>query len=255
MGMNKEEPQTNAAFEYDPTTGFSYSVRVSARAKYARLNVSAEEGLAIVIPRRFQRAKITELIEERRDWIRQAEERVAADRAFLEMQRATTARPRTIELTSIDTAWRVEYWRSPSDRLTLREQGGVVSLHGPIDDERLVAACLQRWLSRVARDVVAPWLLELADERAITVGPITVRGQRTRWASCSASGSMSLNRNLLFLREDLVKFVLKHELCHRLDMSHSARFWQLLTTVEPRTPELNEELKSAWRLVPYWAQR
>ena len=251
MAVSANEP----GVLYDPQTGLRYSLRVSARAKYARLSVSAEDGLAIVIPKRFARSRVPELIEERREWIRLAEERVADDREFVERLRATTRRPSEIYLEAARSKWTVQYVASASDRVVSRElPDNVLVISGAIDNDRAVSDSLQRFLSRLTRIVIEPWLYELADERAIQVGPVTVRGQRTRWASCSASGSVSLNRNLLFLRAELVRFVLLHELCHRLEMTHSPRFWRILTTAEPRTSTFNEELKGAWRLVPYWAQ-
>lgn len=240
--------------ECDPRTGLEYSLRVSSRAKYARLSVSAEEGVTIVLPRRFPRAQVSELIDERWEWIQKAEERVAPDREFLEAQRAATRRPDRISLAALGREWTVEYLRSADARVRTREFSSYLRVCGSISSDEAVAESLQRWLGRIAHAAFVPWLFELSDQHGLAITSVTVRRQRTRWASCSASGSISLNRNLLFLPEDLVKFVLLHELCHRMEMSHSARFWRLLQQAEPRTAQFNEELKSAWRLVPYWAQ-
>ena len=241
--------------ECDPRTGLEYLVRVSSRAKYARLSVSAEEGVTLVLPRRFPRAQVSELIDERWEWIQRAEERVAPDREFLQAQRAATRRPEQISLEALQRDWKIQYQHSSDDRVTTREySGGLLRVFGSVSSDEAVAESLQRWLGRTAHAAFAPWLFELSDAHALPVTGVMVRRQRTRWASCSASGSISLNRNLLFLREELVKFVLLHELCHRIEMSHSPRFWRLLTKAEPRTEDFNDELKAAWRLVPYWAQ-
>ena len=52
-----------------------------------------------------------------------------------------------------------------------------------------------------------------------------VRGQRPRCASCSSRQTVSLNRNLLFLPNHLVRHILLHKLCHAEHLNHSPRFW------------------------------
>ena len=73
-----------------------------------------------------------------------------------------------------------------------------------------------------------------------------------RWASCSASGTISLNRSLLFLPAALVDYVLLHELCHLRELNHSPRFWKLLEAAMPGSSALRVEMRGAWRFVPSW---
>jgi predicted metal-dependent hydrolase len=101
-------------------------------------------------------------------------------------------------------------------------------------DELLVPAgdgardALERWYRRGARDVMAPKL----DAAAAAVGKpyakLTIRGQRTRWGSCSTSGAISLNWRLLLAPEPVLDYVVWHEACHLAVMDHSPRFWGLL---------------------------
>ena len=62
-----------------------------------------------------------------------------------------------------------------------------------------------------------------------------------------------LNRNLLFLPPELVDALILHELAHLRVMDHSARFWSLLATLDPRVLEHRARLKKAADLVPVWA--
>jgi hypothetical protein len=59
----------------------------------------------------------------------------------------------------------------------------------------------------------------------VTFGRVTVRDQRTRWASCSREGNLSFNWRLTLTPPETLDYVVVHELAHRLEMNHSRRFW------------------------------
>ncbi|MDA8291106.1 MAG: DUF45 domain-containing protein, partial [Actinomycetota bacterium] len=110
------------------------------------------------------------------------------------------------------------------------------------------------WLVARTRSDVVPWLHDLAGRCGERVAGTSVRAPRTRWASCSSSGRVSVSRNLLFLPSALAEHVLAHEVCHLRELSHSPRFWRILESVDPETPVRRAELRSAWKYVPRWAQ-
>jgi predicted metal-dependent hydrolase len=79
-----------------------------------------------------------------------------------------------------------------------------------------------------------------------------LRRQRTRWGSCSAKGTISLNMCLMFQRPAVVRYLLVHELCHRRQLNHSPRFWSLVESFEPQWRVLDAELLRGWQNVPAW---
>ena len=67
----------------------------------------------------------------------------------------------------------------------------------------------------------------------VTYGRITIRNQRSRWGSCSAEGNLNFNCLLMLTPPEVIDSVVVHELCHRLEMNHSDRFYREVLRVFP----------------------
>ena len=227
-----------------------YDIRVSRRARNARLSVSYSGQLTVVIPERFARSRVPRIVEEHRGWIEQVRARFAAESALV-MERPSVVRPDGLELRLTGQVLPVEYEITSGSSRVVERAGRLIVSSAEFDEEAQRSA-LKRYLARRARVVLEPRLLARADEFGVSVPKVTIRAQQTRWGSCSAKGTISLNYYLVFLPPDLVDYVLLHELCHRRQLNHSPRFWSLLEREEPDTDRLRTELKRAWHFVPAW---
>lgn len=72
---------------------------------------------------------------------------------------------------------------------------------------------------------------------------VTIRDQKTRWGSCSTSGTLSFNYRLMFAPPRVLDYVVVHELCHLTHMNHSRDFWNLVGSVMPEYKEHRAWLK------------
>lgn len=72
---------------------------------------------------------------------------------------------------------------------------------------------------------------------------ITIRDQKTRWGSCSSTGTLSFNYRLMFAPPRVLDYVVVHELCHLTHMNHSRDFWNLVASVMPDYKQYKTWLK------------
>ena len=86
-------------------------------------------------------------------------------------------------------------------------------------------------------------LSELAIEHKFQYNKVSIRNQRTRWGSCSSKNNISLNMKLLHLPDQLIDYILLHELVHTRVKNHSKDFWNELETVVPNARTVDQQLR------------
>lgn len=94
-----------------------------------------------------------------------------------------------------------------------------------------------------AHEIIPERVAYYAPLIGVSVGRITIRFQHTRWGSCSAKGNLNFNAVLAALDDDLIDYVVIHELCHRRQMNHSSRFWSCVERFCPDWRSRRDRLK------------
>ena len=84
---------------------------------------------------------------------------------------------------------------------------------------------VQRHLRALATRELPPRVLEFATLHGLTVKRVSVRNQKSRWGSCSRSGTISLNWRLIQTPPFVRDYIILHELAHCRQMNHSDKFW------------------------------
>lgn len=191
-----------------------YQIRRSSKARRVRVSVDHLRGVEVVLPARAATREASAAIAELRPWI---ERRLGE----LERARASVAdRGATVPYLGESLALVAERGRTRVHR-----RGAQLLV--PAGADRLAA--LERFYRRAARAEIAARLDRACDQVGASYRSLSIRGQRSRWASCSHAGAMSFNWRLLLAPEPVLDYVVWHEVCHLEVMDHSPRFWNLMT--------------------------
>lgn len=232
----------------------TYTIRESNRAKKVRLKVTVESGLEVVIPRGYDQAAIPALLESEMNWLEKARKWVEEQRRLISAKPPDLL-PTEMHLKAIGEIWQVEYRRTSTSRTVARDNdSGRLRVSGDIDNKSACKKALRRWTARKAQRHLVPALRQLSHDLEMPFSGTTVRNQRSRWGSCSPQKNISINQKLLFVPEDLVRYVFIHELCHLVHLNHSSRFWALVRKKEPSSKQLDRQLGAAWSHVPPWME-
>jgi predicted metal-dependent hydrolase len=224
-----------------------WTVRVSGRARRLSVRVYPGGRVEVVVPPGASAAAVQKFIGTHRQWIHRRVEDLSTAVSV------DDTHPVSIKLPAIGRHYAVEYEHNGESTARVRVGGeNVLVVSGPLHDDRAIAAALRSWLADLAQQQLGSELAKVAAEGKFHYARAQMRRQRTRWGSCSASGTISLNVCLLFLRPPVVRYLLIHELCHTRHMNHSAKFWALVESFERDYRALDQELLRGWQSVPGW---
>jgi len=154
-----------------------------------------------------------------------------------------------IELRAICETWEIVYEKS-KQRTSVKKIAPYKLLIKSTRAKKRGA--LENWLKKKARRHLGKWLQAISFDLNITYTNISIRGQRTRWGSCSEDKEINLNYKLLFLPHNLVEHVLTHELCHTKELNHSKNFWALVGSYDKNYRVNRKLLHDAHQYLPKW---
>ena len=98
-------------------------------------------------------------------------------------------------------------------------------------------------LAEKALAVIPEKVKTYASMIGVDYGRITIRNQRTRWGSCSGKGNLNFNCLLMLFPDEVIDYVVVHELCHRKQMNHSTEFYAEVEKVFPEYRRCQKWLK------------
>jgi predicted metal-dependent hydrolase len=205
----------------------------SAQAKRYRLTLRRDGVAVATIPVRGNEREAVRFVTQHRDWLARARERQAR-------------KPRAAEVWTVGTH---VLWRGEMHEVRVASEGPKTQVCVAADVFRVASldadlrATLEAHFARRAKIELPARTWELAAETGVDVKHVTVRNQRSRWGSCSAGGTISLNWRLVQTPDSVRDYIIYHELMHLREMNHSERFWARVNEVCPWWREAERWLK------------
>lgn len=127
----------------------------------------------------------------------------------------------------------------------MRVAGGWTVLRGLTTDDRTFRRYLWKLLSQSAQEETDALVRCInAETFKVHVSEVTVKYMRSRWGSCSTHGVIALSTPLLLTSPEILRYVIIHELAHRIRQDHSEKFWKCVALYEPTYKEIVRKLRN-----------
>ncbi len=177
-------------------------------------------GLRVTVPPGTREAEVEAFLRESEGWIARRRERIGPPSAPLADGDRLALLNERLELAVRPGA------EPPAAR---REGGRLVATAGPEG----VDGAVERWYRREAAVVLGARSRALAARLGATVAAVGIRDPRSRWGSCSSAARLSFSWRLLLAPEEVLDYVVAHEVCHLVRPDHSPAFWALVEAAAP----------------------
>ena len=114
-----------------------------------------------------------------------------------------------------------------------KTQEKILSARAAMPPLRVLTEDEIKYLSEDAKRLIPPRVNYFARQMGVSFKRITIRTQRTRWGSCSSKDNLNFNCLLMLAPEEVLDYVIVHELCHLKEMNHSKKFWSIVESTLP----------------------
>ncbi len=111
-------------------------------------------------------------------------------------------------------------------------------------DRQLIKDAIEKWYREVAREILTDKVHFYRKYIGKSVGDIRIKEQKTRWGSCSSKGNLNFNWKIVMAPDEIMDYLVVHELCHLLHMNHSKEFWESVAKIMPDYKEGESWLKA-----------
>ncbi|MFH1234348.1 MAG: SprT family zinc-dependent metalloprotease [Candidatus Diapherotrites archaeon] len=197
----------------------NFSVLRSRKARRLKLQLSIEDGLEVVVPARASVpfSMVEKFLAEKQAWILKHLSRLEAVARESEASRNSLlflGKEAPIEIIE-------------SERLTAKAapRKGILLVKVPFGKKSLAGKAITAFYKKQAKIIISKIVSEKAALMGVSFRRISVRGQKTRWGSCSGRGTLSFNWRLVAAPRSVIEYIAVHELAHVRHRNHSKAFW------------------------------
>jgi hypothetical protein len=188
--------------------------------KHARLKVSEDGKVRIILPENFTDEDLNALLEKKKSWIEKGK------RFFEQKQKIGL---HSYQLLLYGNRYNYFYDDTYQQKVIIdHDHRTIRAKRDLLDHETQI-----RWYKSVAKKQLIIRTQELAGKLGFTYNRIFIRNQRTKWGNCSKEGNISLNWRLIKAPLFVIDYLIIHELVHTVISNHSSKFWTLLKSYYP----------------------
>jgi predicted metal-dependent hydrolase len=203
----------------------SIEIKKSNRAKKPSIIIDLV-GIHAIIPPGYNVKDLVELVQEKKKWIINASEyyerlRLRYDQEHL---KANT-------ICFLGKRYWVRIIKNRISSAVVSENLGLITFH--VTDKRKFKDDIFKWYKMETAKIISTRLPLIASKLNIHYNAFCIKRQKARWGSCSKQGSLNFNALLSAAPNEVIEYVIIHELTHMIEPNHSKQFWNRVGAADP----------------------
>jgi predicted metal-dependent hydrolase len=205
-------------------------LRVAPRAKNMSIKITAHKGVEVVVPKGVTYKGALMFLYKQKQWV-------------IDKRRHVKLKPKSVlqagsEVPIFDKKYTIVYSGNIRGITTMLDNKIVVS-----GEERTLSKKVEEFLQKLAKQEIVKRAKLHADKLNVEYNRITVRDTSSRWGSCSSKKNLSFSWRLIMAPEQVLEYVVAHEIAHLKEMNHSNNFWLLVESIFPNYRSTKNWLK------------
>ncbi len=218
---------------------FDYITQVNKRSKRIKLQFCSYRGLIISSPKKLSQKRLDSICLEHQDWIQKQQAKHPIE---------SFVHPLYLNLVALEKTYHLSFLINNKNKVI--EDDNHLVIQGQQAKQQIIN--LKKWIRKKAQQLFADKLEDWSNKTQLNYSKLSVRSQKSRWGSCSSTGTISLNDQLLFMPSSVLDYIIVHELCHTIQPNHSARYWALVNKHYPNFKQQETLLADYAKKIPPW---
>ena len=215
----------------------------SRRAKHIGITIKPFRGVRVSVPMRISFAEAEYVVKNKIDWIQKHQQRI---------KRAEENRTIFDESTDFSTKnHKLKISKSYYKEINAKISDDEINVYYPeylgvkhISVQLFIRNVIEETLRKEAKQFIPARVNELAAKYNFKYNKVFIKNIKSRWGSCSKKGNLNFSLHLMQLPEDLVDYIILHELVHTVEHNHSKKFWAELNKIYGNAKIIDRKLNN-----------
>jgi predicted metal-dependent hydrolase len=214
---------------------------MSRKAKHVNIKFKPFQGIFVSVPIGFSFKKAEKIVEKQIPWIKEKQKVINKIE-----EKQTIFDEKTIYKTKFHQLKIIKHNKPLSAERTEDELiikfSHEADIKNPVNQKQIIYM-LEQTLRVEAKKYLPERTEELAKKYNFNFKKVFVKNVKTRWGSCSGVNNINLNIHLMRLPDELIDYIILHELAHTVEKNHSKNFWKLLDSLTGDAKTIDKKLK------------
>jgi predicted metal-dependent hydrolase len=208
---------------FDDNMTIRIGICPNKRTKRLRL-VSGINGVQAMVPLSYNPKELEIFVTSKRDWILRTSQHYSKLK-----ERNGGLEPDSLYF--LGSRYRFHVVKDKRPSTVVSDAIKLITFH--VTDRRRYKQHIHEWYKQHTARIIADRLPTLARRFNVKYNKISIKNQKSRWASCSKNGNLNFNLLLVAAPSNVIDYVMIHELMHLIEFDHSQQFWQLVKEADP----------------------